>query len=67
MHSWIDLAMSPKGENNKRINSWGTLLSLHHFGDRRDVEVPKWGLGRVTSKSITHTDLHKLNNKLVSA
>ncbi len=26
-----------------------------------------WGLGRVTSKSITHTDLHKPNNKLVSA
>ncbi len=26
-----------------------------------------WGLGRVTSKSIIHIDLHKLNNKLVSA
>jgi hypothetical protein len=26
-----------------------------------------WGLGRLMSKSITHTDLHKLNNKLVSA
>ncbi len=25
------------------------------------------GLGRMTSNSITHTDLHKLNNKLVNA
>jgi hypothetical protein len=28
--------------------------------------APGWGLGRMTSKSITHTDLHKPNNKLVS-
>jgi len=26
-----------------------------------------WGLRRLTSNSITHTDLHKSNNKLVSA
>jgi hypothetical protein len=26
-----------------------------------------WGLGRLTSKSIIHTDLHKPNNKLVNA
>ncbi len=26
-----------------------------------------WGLERVTSGSTIHTDLHKLNNKLVSA
>jgi len=26
-----------------------------------------WGLGRLTSDSITHMDLHKPNNKLVSA
>jgi hypothetical protein len=26
-----------------------------------------WGLGRLISKSITHMDLHKPNNKLVSA
>ncbi len=28
--------------------------------------TPGWGLGRVTSKSIIHTNLHKPNNKLVS-
>jgi len=26
-----------------------------------------WGLGQLTSKSIIHTDLHKPNNKLISA
>jgi len=25
-----------------------------------------WGLGRLISKSITHTDMHKPNNKLVN-
>jgi hypothetical protein len=29
--------------------------------------TPGWGLGRFTSKSITHKDLHKPNNKLVNA
>jgi hypothetical protein len=28
--------------------------------------APRLGLGRLTSKSIIHMDLHKLNNKLVS-
>jgi hypothetical protein len=31
------------------------------------VEALGWGLRRLTSKSITHMDLHKPNNKLVSA
>jgi hypothetical protein len=31
------------------------------------ARVLGWGLGRVTSKSITHTNLHKPNNKLVNA
>ncbi len=30
------------------------------------VGAPGWGLGRLTSKSITHMDLHKPNNKLVN-
>ncbi len=29
------------------------------------VRTPGWGLGRVTSKSITYADLHIPNNKLV--
>jgi hypothetical protein len=31
------------------------------------VGVPGWELGRLTSKLIIHTDMHKLNNKLVNA
>jgi len=31
------------------------------------VGAPRWRLKRLTSKSITHTDLHKPNNKLVIA
>jgi hypothetical protein len=31
------------------------------------VGVSGWGLGRLRSKSITYTDLHKPNNKLVNA
>jgi hypothetical protein len=30
------------------------------------VGVLRWGLGKVTSKSIIHMDVHKPNNKLVS-
>jgi hypothetical protein len=29
--------------------------------------APRWGLGRLTNNSITHMDLQKPNNKLVSA
>jgi len=31
------------------------------------AEVPRWGLRRLTSKSIIHTNMHKRNNKLVNA
>jgi hypothetical protein len=43
--------------------------SLVHgtLGVEGRARAPGWGLGRVTSKLITHTDLHKLNDKLVSA
>jgi len=36
-------------------------------GVKGRVGAPKWGIGRLTSKSITHTNLHKPNNKLVNA
>ncbi len=41
--------------------------SSQHFGVEGCVGASGWGLGRLTSKSITHVDLHKPNNKLVSA
>jgi hypothetical protein len=41
-------------------------LSCSILGVEGCAGAPGWGLGRMTSKSITHTDLHKLNNKLVN-
>jgi hypothetical protein len=36
-------------------------------GVKEHAKAPGWGLGRMTSGSIIHKDLHKPNNKLVSA
>jgi hypothetical protein len=46
---------------------WVRVCSLTHniLGVKGRVGAPGWGLRRVTSGSIIHTDLHKLN-KLVS-
>jgi hypothetical protein len=62
-----DSIVSPKGENNRRTKSWAHSLSHNILEVEGRARVPRWGLGRVTSKSITHTDLHKPNNKLISA
>jgi hypothetical protein len=64
----MDSITSPKGENNRRIRSWGMLPGLQHFGGvEGHVKASIWGLKRVIKKSIIHTDLHKPNNKLISA
>jgi hypothetical protein len=42
-------------------------LARNTLGVEGRAGALKWGLGRMTSKSITHMDLHKPNNKLVSA
>jgi hypothetical protein len=42
-------------------------LTRNILGVEECVGVLRWGLGRFKSKSITHIDLHKQNNKLVSA
>jgi hypothetical protein len=41
-------------------------LAAFRGGGRRAWWSSRMGLGRVTSGSIIHTDLHKPNNKLVS-
>jgi len=43
-----------------RFLAYNTLMIEKH------VETLGWGLGRVTSRLIIHTDLHKPKNKLVS-
>jgi hypothetical protein len=62
----MDSIVNLKGENNGRIESWGTLFGSQHFRVEGHAEALGWGLGRVISKSIIHIDLHKPNNKLVS-
>jgi hypothetical protein len=42
-------------------------LARNTSGVKGHVRPLGWGLGRLTSKLITHMDLHKPNDKLVSA
>jgi hypothetical protein len=42
-------------------------LACSILGVEGHIGALRWGLGRVTSGSIIHTDLHKPNNKLVNA
>jgi hypothetical protein len=56
-----------KGEDNGRRRNWGALPGSQHFAGRGVCWSFEMGLGRLISNSITHTDLHKPNNKLVSA
>jgi hypothetical protein len=66
-NSLMDSTTSPKV---KIVEGEGVgACSLAHntlWGEGR-VGTPGWGLGRLTSNSITHTHLHKPNNKLISA
>jgi hypothetical protein len=43
------------------------LPNSQTLGKVRNVEALRWGLKQVTNGSIPHMDLHKPNNKLVSA
>jgi hypothetical protein len=56
-----------KGENNGRKRSWDALPSSRHFGRRGACWSSGMGLRQTTSDSIIHLDLHKPNNKLISA
>jgi len=42
-------------------------LARSTLGGKGRAGAPGWGLGRLTSNSIIHTDLHKPKNKLVNA
>jgi hypothetical protein len=57
----------PKGEDNERRRSWGTLTGSYHFKSKTACWSFGMGLRRLISNSFTHTDVHKLNNKLVNA
>ncbi len=55
-----------KDEDNKS-RSGGHSLACSTSKVEGHVQAPGWGLRRLTSKSITHTNLYKPNDKLVSA
>ncbi len=66
-NSLIDSIVSPKVKTTE-----GKRVGVHFLirctsGVKRCAGALGWGLVRVTSELIIHTDLHKPNNKLVSA
>jgi hypothetical protein len=63
----MDSTMSPKVRITERKKIGPCSLAYNASGVEGRVGIPRWGLGRLISKSITHMDLHKRNNKLVSA
>jgi hypothetical protein len=65
-NSLMDSIVSPKVKTKKRKVVGVCSLAYNTLGLKGCVGAPRWGLKRLTSKSITHTDLHKPNKKLVS-
>jgi len=66
-NSLMDSTASP---NVKTLEGEGVRahsLACSISGVEGRVGASGWGLGRLISNSITHMDIHKPNNKLVSA
>ncbi len=61
----IDSIANPRVKTMKGEEVGARSLAHNISGVKRCVRTPGWGLRRFTSKLITHTDMHKLNNKLV--
>jgi hypothetical protein len=66
-NSSTDLIASPNVKTMKRQGTRVRSLVRNTLGVKGRAKVLGWGLGWVTSMSIIHTDLHKPNNKLISA
>ncbi len=62
----MDSTSSPMVTTMKGERVWAHSLARNTLGIEGCAKVLGWGLVRLTSKSITHMDLHKPNNKLVS-
>ncbi len=67
LNSWIDSNVSPKVKTIKGqgIRAHSLIHNISGVEGRAGTLVCR--LGRTTSKSIIHMDLHKPNNKLSSA
>jgi len=64
--SLMDSIASPKVKIAKGEKIGVRSLARRTLGLKGRARPPRWELGRLTRKSINHTDLHKPNNKLVS-
>ncbi len=68
---WCTPKCESQSENNEKHKNKVCSFIHNTFGGGGGVKgcakASRWGLGRITSKSIIHIDLHKLNNKLVDA
>jgi hypothetical protein len=65
--SLMDSTMNPKLKTMEREGVRVHSLVYNTSGVKGCAGVPRWGLSKLTSKSITHMNLHKPNNKLVNA
>ncbi len=63
--SLMDSISNPKVMTRKGEGVGARSLVHNTLGVEGCVGAPRWGLGISTSKSITHTYLHKPNNKLL--
>jgi len=54
----MDSTMSPKVKTTKGKGIGACSLTRSTSGVDRHVGAPGWGLGRLTSNSITYMDLH---------
>jgi hypothetical protein len=63
----MDSTANPKVKTTKGDGIRVYSLTCSTLGVEAHVGAPRWGLRRMINKSITHTDLHKPNNKLVNA
>jgi hypothetical protein len=63
----MDLIASPKVTTMEGEGVGVRSLVCSILGVEGCVKAPGWGPGRLTSKSISNMNMHKPNNKLVSA
>jgi hypothetical protein len=65
-HSLKDSNVNPKMKGVEEVVGVHSL-ACSTLNVKKCVGALGWGLRWMTNKSIIHTNLHKLNNKLVSA
>ncbi len=65
--SLMDSPANPKVKITEGNEIRARSLVRNILGVKGHVGTLRWGLEKLTNKSITHTNLHKPNHKLVSA